>query len=495
MQLVIMWVLTALAAALPWRMLRHNLLRIPRDFFLFMIYGQSFIYLHLAPTLFVQASDLEGGGRPDRSLMWLYALMQFASLVLFEWPFLRLYSRRMARVSVTAALKPYEGELNTAKSYVVSAFAILFSIAFLRVAIGNDIFHMPHYNQGIRELFANLPTYDYGVHRLFVYSGLFLSCILLLMLLHAKAGKEKLWSGCAFGLTAGTWLLYHLSNQRLTVTLGVAVLTGILLVRRSSEQRIWFPRWRLPGLNKSLPLILAVVAMIYTLVVANNVRYSYEAEGGLTWKQLDPLMPLQDYISGPHVSDAYETDPRWRLNGIDLMARITPGAIREGYAMGDAWKYSALISVGQWISRTSIEEYRMNWVSDPKVYLLWRYTNFDAIDWPNTMLNDLYGNWSFPGLLIGAVVLAAILARGTAVLAYRTSGLSTVLGIFLLTQIVIFEQAFSGWLFGLLRSVPVLLVLVVMNPFRPFAQETVQKRANFRHTVGTIDAQATLPRN
>jgi hypothetical protein len=476
-------------------MLRRNLLRIPRDFFLFVIYGQSFIYLHLAPTLFAQASDLEGGGRPDGSLMWLYALMQFASLVLFDWPLLRLYSRRMARVSVTAALKPHESQLNSTKSYAVSAFAIVFSIVFLRIAISNDIFHMPHSMQGIKEIFVELPTYDYGVHRLFVYSGLFLSCILLLMLLRAKPGKEKLWSGCAFGLTAGTWLLYHLLNQRLTVTLGVAVLTGVLLVWRSGEQGIRFPRWRLPGLNKSLPLILAVVAMIYTLVVANNVRYSYEAEGGLTWKQLDPFMPFQDYISGPHVSDAYDSDPRWRLNGIDLMARITPGAIQEGYAMGDAWKYSALISVGQWVSRTSIEAYKMDSVSDPKVYLLWRYTNLDATDWPNTMLNDLYGNWSFPGLLIGAVVLAAILARGTEALAYRTSGLSAVLAIFLLSQIVIFEQAFSGWLFGLLRSVPVLLFLVVMNPFLPFVQGTVQKLASFRHAVGSINTQATLPRN
>ncbi len=449
-----------LAAFLPLRMWKRKALQLPRDYFFLLLYAQAYVLLHLAPTLSVQ-SEVEGwGGSPDSRLQWLYVLMQLAAILLFEWPLLRWYTKAFALPLKQTGIGLKLPEPNLSKAFAVSVFAIAFSLTFLGIAISYDILRLPHVTEAIVELFVDLPTAVYAVHRLFVYSGLFLASVLLVLLLRVKEKPGRTVVAVAFWISAGTWLLYALLNYRGLTVLGVVTLLGIFLACREKSplrgndkaQKSTFRRLVMPG-----------VLVAYALVVANNIRFDYDVSGGLRWQHFNPLSDLKDFMPD---NSAPVTDLRFRLNGLDLMARITPEAMRTGYAMGESWKYSAIVSLGQWVSRGAVEKYKLDWLSDPKVFLLWRYTNLDYIDWPNTFITDLYGNLAFPGILLGAYVLSAVYRRGAEALTCPISASSLMMGIYLLTQSLDFQQSFSVWFFGLLRAAPILLFLFIVNPFQ-----------------------------
>jgi len=455
-----MWFINILAAILPWRMWKRKALQLPRDYFFLLLYAQSYVLLHLSPTLFVQ-SGVEGlAGIPDSRLQWSYILIQLSAILLFEWPLLGWYTRAFAvpLKQTRIGLKLPEPRLSNA--IAVSVFAIVFSLTFLGLAISHGVLRLPHVAEIIAELFVDLPTPVYAVHRLFVYSGPFLASVLLVLLLRIKQEPGRRIVAVAVCVTAGTWLLYALLNYRGLTVLGVATLGGVPLVCRD---RSALGRNNEGQKSTLRILIMAGVVATYGVIVANNIRYDYDSSGGLRWQHFNPLLDLKDFM--PNDRDP-NTDLRWRLDGLDLMARMTPEAMRTGYAMGEGWKYPALIGLGQWVSRGAVEKYKLDWLSDPKVYLLWRYTDLNYIDWPNTFVSDLYGNLAFPGFLVGAFILSAVYRRGAEALTRPVSASSLLFGIYMLTQSLDFQQCFAVWLFGLLRAAPILLFLFFVNPFQ-----------------------------
>jgi hypothetical protein len=460
MQLGIMWFINVLAAFLPWRMWKRKALQLPRDFFFLLLYAQAYVLLHLAPTLFIQSGNEGLPGSPDSRLQWLYILIQLSAILLFEWPLLHWYTRAFT----TPPKQTWSGakvpEPRLSNAIAVSVFAIVFSLTFLGLAIRYGVLRLPHVAETIAELLVDLPTPIYAVHRLFVYSGPFLASVLLVLLLRIKQGPGRRIVAAAFCITAGSWLLYALLNYRGLTVLGVATLGGVFLVCRDRSAL-----GRNNGGQKStLPtLIMGGVVATYGVIVATNIRFDYESSGGLSWQLFSQLLNLREFMPGDRDPN---TDLRWRLNGLDLMARITPEAMRTGYAMGDGWKYPALIGLGQWVARGAVEKYKLDWLSDPKVYLLWRYTDLNYIDWPNTFISDLYGNLAFPGFLLGAFILSSVYRRGAQALTRPVSATSLLFGIYLLTQSLDFQQSFAVWLFGLLRAAPILVFLFFVNPFQ-----------------------------
>jgi hypothetical protein len=457
-------------------MWKRKALQLPRDYFFLLLYAQAYVLLHLAPTLVVQGEVPGVAGSPDSRLQWLYIFIQLSAILLFEWPLLRWYTRAFAAPLKQTWIGSKLPEPRLSNAIAVSVFAIVFSLTFLGLAISYGVLRLPHVAEIIAELFVDLPTPIYAIHRLFVYSGPFLASVLLVVLLRIKQEPGRTIVAAAFCVTAGTWLLYALLNYRGLTVLGVATVGGILLVCRD---RSALGRSNEGQKSTYRRLILAGLVATYGIIVATNIRFDYEPSGGLRWQHFNPLLDLQDFM--PHDRDPV-TDLRWRLDGLDLMARMTPEAMRTGYAMGEGWKYPALIGLGQWVARGAVEKYKLDWLSDPKVYLLWRYTDLSYIDWPNTFVSDLYGNLAFPGFLIGAFILSAVYRRGEEALTRPVSASSLLFGIYLLTQSLDFQQCFAVWFFGLLRPAPILLFLFFVNPFQdaPDVTTSVASQA-FQH--------------
>jgi hypothetical protein len=175
------------------------------------------------------------------------------------------------------------------------------------------------------------------------------------------------------------------------------------------------------------------------------------------------LSPLPAYSPLSGAEDPWGQPP-WRLNGVDLMARITPAAQTQGYAAGKAWYYVGYAFLGQFFSRSAVEEFKLNRLDDPKIYLLRRYTSFDPLDWPVSVVTDGYGNFGVAGLVMVAVALGLVYGLASRAIAEKASGLAATVGIFMISQSLSFEQLSGVWLLGLPRAVPALILVLLIGP-------------------------------
>ncbi|HMG72615.1 MAG TPA: hypothetical protein VK582_03870 [Pyrinomonadaceae bacterium] len=463
MQIALSWFLTALAVAvLVWALWTRKLL-ILRDWFFTIYFVDVLVHLHLFPTLYLQASNLVAFGvinPPDDELAWYYVIIQLAAIILFEWPFLFLYLRGVRPFQAAAARKHVTTRVVTTpgKAFFLSIVSIVFTLTYLTVALRFGLLRMPRDNAAIPYLLLGLWAPVYATLRLFVYSGLFLTAVLLVTALQTARlfflTRVLIWT--AFGLTAGVWLLQALLFSRWEVTFGIIVLIGVLL-----SQKQWLGTWYKTIQRRKMKRIVfvGVLLLLYAMRITYNYRYNYVETEGLKLENLNPFISYEI----PYYEDQ---DFRWRLNGLDLMARITPRAMNEGYALGAGWEYAFYSSVGQWVPGLSVADYKLNPLTDTKAYLEYRYTGYRLSDWPNSFLTDLYGNFSFPGFILAALLLSQVLVFVNRTLSEPRTFRGYLLALFFISQTMMFENSFSGWLFGLLRPGPILLLLLILRPFR-----------------------------
>ena len=94
-----------------------------------------------------------------------------------------------------------------------------------------------------------------------------------------------------------------------------------------------------------------------------------------------------------------------------------------------------------------------------------RYWGWSTTDYLTCLLTDIYGNfyfWGFP--VLGLLLAGLFVFARNAILAPSCPG-KFILGLFLLTNILAFEGSADILLFGWIREVPVLILLLVVNPF------------------------------
>lgn len=462
MQVVICWSLTLLAAVVFARLLWAKKLSVLRDWFIVVYFLEIWVQLHLLPTLYLQASNLvaDGISRPDDELAWYYVIIQLAGIILFEWPFLFLYLRGVGRTALarprregSIRLRPVPGRV-----FIVSLIGMVFTLTYLTVALRFGLLRMPRDSNLIPYLLLGLDTVIYAILRMFVYAGLFLASVLLVLAFQSRhsALPIRVFVWTAFSFTSAVWMLQALLFNRWEVTFGIVVLIGVVL-----SQKEWLGQWykstRRPKMMRIV--FVGVLLLLYLMRVTYNYRFNYIESEGLKLANLNPFISYEI----PYYENQ---DLRWRLNGVDLMARITPRALSEGYALGAGWEYAFYCSVGQWIPGVSVEDYKLNPLTDTKAYLEYRYTGYRLSDWPNSFLTDLYGNLSFFGFILAAWLLSKVFVFANRSLSSPRSVWDCLFGLFLISQTMMFESGFSGWLFGLLRPLPLLLCFLVLRPFK-----------------------------
>ncbi len=454
---ILTWAPVLLAALVPVYFLARRTIRLPRDFFVLALYVQSLVYLQLAPALYLQAETQVGPiEAPDSELRAIYHWIQLACVVLFQWPLLAVYGRsRCASQRQSPALT---GRSARPARVALFSFATAgFSLVYLYHAFAAGLLLLPRDNASLPALFAGLPFYEYALNRLYTYSGLFLSAVLLATALNrGQSFLPRFLSAGAFLTCFSVWGLQALLNARTQVVIGMLMMIGVWF---ADIQRRSLFEGRTP-LRRKIAAVAAVGGVAYVAVVANNIRYGWPAEGAFVARMLSPA-PAYSPLSG--AEDPWGQPP-WRLNGVDLMARITPAALSDGYASGEAWKYTAYTFLGQFISRSAVEEYKLNRLADPKIYLLRRYTSFDPLDWPVSIVTDAYGNFGLAGLLMVAVALGLVYGLASRAMAESLSGVAATVGIFVISQSLLFEQLFGHWLFGFPRAIPALALVLLIKP-------------------------------
>jgi hypothetical protein len=146
------------------------------------------------------------------------------------------------------------------------------------------------------------------------------------------------------------------------------------------------------------------------------------------------------------------------------MARLQRPLHEQGPALFRSWGQVTWL-VWRFVDPEGFDRYRLTRQTTAKSYLMREYLGIDVTDYFSCTVTDLYGNFKLPGLLIGALVLGGLFAWTTTTLAAPRGSTALVVAIFVLTQIVIFDQEAVFTFFGWIRKVPVLLIAVALRPF------------------------------
>ncbi len=452
------WLVAMAAVGLLVRGLRRRDLLWTRDWFFIIFYIQGLIYLNVMPMLYLSNPTLDSwSGTLDEQAALLYVILEFVVWVCFQLPLMLLYRRRTHRSLLIPAS---QGVLSLHQSSIVllAVVALLAATLFWYVMISAGLVRaiLEYGNASLPLLYVSLSTPVYVIMRLFQNSAPFLSGVLLLILVNSKGLSVQLRRLIlvTFLSVFGSWVGFYLANgSRSFMLLSVLMMVGVVMtqLKRVTVKH----RHRIRNV-----VIVGLVISLFLLRTAYSIRYAQPGES-LT-SILNPLnFSFTERISGQGIDDF-----KYRLNGLDGMVAITPRALEEGFALGQAWTKLTYVTFGQIFDRSQVAELKLDRSVDPKMYLLFRYTDYwNAIDWPNSILFDLYGNFSVLGILFAGWFFAVFYSYSQAAISMRKSVLSLLLALYCVIGTLQFEAGFLAWLFSLLNGFPVFLAVVLLKPF------------------------------
>lgn len=442
-------ILTLVSAALPTWVLLTRHLRLSRDYFFLIVYAEIVIYLHLAPTLwaFQISSELQG----------LYFELQLAAIFLFEIPILWLYHHFSKRDRVVSSGEAPRMYVSSARLLRLALLAAILCAAFSYVAFTNGIFFMHIGWEEALQALLKLTFPEFVAYRLFALSGAFLIGVLIVSIMNQRRQRGKAsFKSLVLILTGSTTVIfftYEALNARLRTAMAVCMVVGILIMVG-----------RIPVFSRRGLLVggLSLIAAWYGIRVAINARQILPQRGAAS-------AIFNPFLSSETDEETEFDDWRFRLNGIDLMARMTPAAEQEGFANGEAWSGFALVMIGQLtlgsvVSSDEVAKNKESFLVSPKKYLLDRYVEDNRIDYPSCVLTDLYGNFGLVGFPIGAVVVAwacGLVRRG---FSQTGSPLSVVVALYVVFPLLFFEQELAVFVSSLVNTLPVLFLVILMNP-------------------------------
>ena len=440
-----MWFIATAASVFPIIMLASGHLSVRRDYFFLVVYAQAILYLHVAPTLY--------STQIDEPLQTVYLWLQLGALALFEMPFAVIYAVRMESDRARKGWRRYRLVMPAWRVRLVSIVAIAYGLGFAALGVRYSLIFIRIGGGPLLERFGDLPMPIWVAYRLYADAGGFLLSVLLLLFISVRTTGARFWLLLALLVTGGVFGTFVFVNSRLDAAVLIAMCTGVIVFAgRRGGFRNKVP-WR--------PVLLGALLGVYAFKVTATVRHNILVEGELKPEWVyNPFAKLSEQKTG------YVATPlALRLNGIDLMARITPRALDDGFALGRAWKNGLLTFVWILTDREQLAEVKRNFMTDSVNYLMARYTNFFSSDYFSSALTDVYGNFGPLGFVLTALFLGLLLAQGALLVLRAGSAPKLIVGLFALYFALPFEHQTMSTVVTMVKVLPMLaLVLLVVGP-------------------------------
>jgi hypothetical protein len=414
-----------------------------QDFFFVAWIAQFTAYMLISPAMGVQGER--------EFLQNQYAYFEVVSTLLFLLPAILTYRflRRTER-----PLRPVEFKLSGKTAWAAAIGLLLYEAVYVIFLFRTDSVFRRIGTYEAAEQRASMDAISLFALRSFEFA--FLPGMMLLLFfqfcLH-KNTEDALRARRVLRVPLIAWgvlyLILGLLNSRLALLFGSLLLGGVILLysRKTFSRRGW-----------ALVIVLHVIAL-YAISVVMNLRIL-----GLDSDLSEILNPTAAFNSS-----SYDFDHEWvrRLDGVDLIERVSEESETIGFANGKAWVIPAYIMLTQFVNPAASIEYKAQARTTAKSYLLERYTYLDPGDYPSCCLTDLYGNfgfWSFP---VAGSFLAYLFAAAARLTMSARSSVLVCVGMFLSVHLIQFEQEFISLLLGWIRLVPSIVFLGMMLRARP----------------------------
>ena len=414
-------------------------LGVRRDFFFLLVYGQSLIYVDVAPTL--ASADIPFAVA-DR-----YLYFQWIIAALFQLPLLVIYVWRKRRVGEK---RPDRAErLSQMRAVLLFGAGVAMAVAYYVIGARHGLLYRRAGDMITRQL--ELTLLEFALFRSFGELGSFLVALQFLVLRRLEPALRSRWMTAAFVFTAGGYLAYAFVNSRMLSLLFLGTIYGVYL--GTERRQLWFRS------GAALGALVAAVVGLYSFRVAANLRQTVELGG--------PLLTAANFL--PFKLDrGNQLDPLTsRLNGLDLIVLIGDNVETYGPAWGRAWVMPFIVSLDPIVRTDLTVQAKRVALTTSKSFLLLMYAGVGLPDYYSCLLTDAYGNLGLVGFAVAAVVLASLLAWASGTLMAASRPVVVVLGVFVITRLLPFEQEFGTLLFGWIKAVPLCVLFTIVYPLRP----------------------------
>jgi hypothetical protein len=413
-------------------------LNVTRHLPFWLLYGEVVIYMYLAPAAYVAM------GIPDRTAVApIYLGLQLAILVLLLLPLVVLYCRWTAR---DAGGEPARWHFSRLAVIPFVPMCVVLPALYLFLLAKDGLLFRRLGFSTIAQSLVGLPRFDFLVIRGFEALSVPLLCLLVIAVRDAR-GWSRVWVWLSL-LSVGSATLFDAAlNSRLQWILALVLPLAVAISFRPSSSRRW------PYL---IATAFVLVSAVYGVRIVENLRAAYSTTAGVS---------VSAQTLNPTPAATADTPLAFRLNGLDLMARMTPAAMRQGFSWGKSWWPSIVVEIGQVVAPAVANRYKLALATEPKWYLMRDYRVATLPDYPSTALTDVYGNLSPIGLPLAAVIYAVLL---TAMMRWIRRGppVLLIIGLFLLADVAYFEGSFIGLALRWVHYAPAVVLLLALNPLR-----------------------------
>jgi len=415
-------------------------LRIERDFFLLLLIVEVWVYLFLAPTVNFPIEDDERQVR--------YVAVELSLLLLFMVPMIMTYRKHMTR-AMPSETNRVGLSVNPNGALIASIGIILVTIGFVATISLNELVFV-RLSTGLPEAKAELSLIELGLLRIFGRGGYAIVGLAFLMWRLADVGSlVRKTSGLAL-LTSGIVLfLFSIVNSRLLSVLMVFFLVGLWYVTGG--------RLKMKRRTKKILVVVAALVLIYSYRVVINVRSNFFFEG-IKLEYFDPFYKSPEISGGEFWS---------RLDLVFFISEITPGASRDGFALGAVWSVPIFLTYAPLFYPEESEYLKKTFMTDAESHLMVRYTDLhnETMDVNSGRVTDAYGNFFVFGFLLAAYIMARLLVYSTVTFFRGGSSFRIVLSFFIIAQLLIFEDDLINLPLSLIKAMVVIIPFSMCKPF------------------------------
>jgi len=415
-------------------------LKVKRDFFFIFFVFQGITYLFIIPSitnLYIQEKHLD------------YMKYQILILFFFFIPMILIYRLLVLKVKYRSVK---ENIIWRKKGLVFSLFLLFFEILFVLKTIDLGLIFKRIGTYGLAARQASLNLVDLFITRSHDLAILPILGYLIYIQVRYKSGKNisrrtKRILLIPLIICGAVYLVYVMINSRGMLIISSVFIYGVWVVFSDVKS--------IKIIRRSLGISLLV---IFGVILVSNIRY-YIGSGDSFMKIFNPLYSFRRL-------DPSENKKQWlhRLDGIALIYKFDEGGLTSsGYELGAAWKTSAIVTVTQFVAPDISRKYKILARTTPKSYLIEKYTDLDPGDFPSCMLTDAYGNFGVLGFFFAAIFSSccfAVLSR----LLLKGKSQGVLIAMFFGAHLMIFERSFFYYILGWIKLLPILFILLVVNP-------------------------------
>lgn len=421
-------------------------LRIEKDYFFIGFLIFAVLYTVVAPALVQLGEDATAVDGNEN-----YPHIQMLVVALFLFPLGFAYRLLGNQICNQGCLK-LELYLSESKVILFCIFFLGLEVAFTVLALNSNMYVRRIGTEVIAEVVGDLDMFSLVVlrtHDLIILPVIALLAILMPSIKRQTKGWVHMIAKLTFVTIVCSFVLYALMNSRaLLVFLAVALLFAQIF---KDTAKIVFSR-RL--------LLLLAVGVLYGVVVVSNIR-NHGPEAGAS-EILNPI----SFMTEPDSNAFNKWEWTQRLDCVNLIAKMDGSLQRHGYEWGNAWERPLVTMFGQLVGLDRATEYKLAAITTAKTYLIEEHTDIALNDYPSCMVTDLWGNFWIYGLPVAAILIALSFALLRYGLTESLSPTGFVISLAFAFYFVTFEKEFIDWLFGWVKLIPAIALLVILNPIK-----------------------------